>query len=168
MTKLEQKQRRLWGAIGVAAILFGPMTSLARAATVEIDVGNIKRAAGHVRATLCTEAQFLKSDCAYEASAPAQTPQTTVTFANVAPGRYAAQVFDDDTDAGKVHQDKLGVPREGVGFSNDAPIHLKGPHFRDAAFDVGQDPVRVHVTLRYYAHGAHPAPGDETSPVPER
>jgi uncharacterized protein (DUF2141 family) len=145
------------------------MTSLARAATVEVDVGNVKRAGGHVRATLCTEATFLKSDCAYEASAPAQVGETAVTFTGVAPGRYAAQVFDDDTDAGKVHQDKLGVPREGVGFSNDAPIHVKGPRFHDAAFDVGQETVRVRATLHYFARGsARPAQGEEATPVPER
>ena len=69
-----------------------------------------------------------------------------MTIADVPPGQYAAQVFHDVDDDGKVHQNLLGIPTEPIGFSNDAPIHLRGPRFKEAAFAV-EHGVR-HITLK--------------------
>ena len=117
-----------------------------RAAIVEIAVTGVTDARGHVHVDLCTQSTFLKRDCPYAGAAPAIPGETVVRIAGVAPGQYAAQVFHDRNDDGKVEQNILGVPTEPIGFSNDAPIHLTGPRFRDAAFAV----VRgvEHITLR--------------------
>jgi len=121
----------------------------ARGADVEVSVANVSGASGHVRVALCTRTTFLKPGCPYFASAPAHPGETMVTVTGVEPGEYAAEAFYDDTDAGMVHQDRLGVPREGVGFSHDAPLHLTGPRFGDAAFAVGQGGAQVRLSLRY-------------------
>jgi uncharacterized protein (DUF2141 family) len=75
-----------------------------------------------------------------------------VEIAQVPPGEYAVQAFHDVTDAGRVHQNLLGIPREPIGFSNDAPVRLKGPRFEDAAFIVGQDVRRITLRLRRLFH----------------
>jgi uncharacterized protein (DUF2141 family) len=67
-------------------------------------------------------------------------------------------VFDDDTDAGVIHQNLLGVPREAVGFSNDAPLHLSGPRFSEAAFQVRTSAARITLKLRQLFGGAAAAP----------
>lgn len=121
----------------------------ARAGDVEVSVVDVKGGTGHVRVALCTRSTFLKPGCPYFASAPAHEGETIVKLTGVEPGEYAAEAFYDDTDAGVVHQDRLGVPREGVGFSHDAPLHLTGPRFSDAAFRVGQGRAAIRLTLRY-------------------
>ena len=132
-------------ALAVAFVAGRP----ARAGDVEVSVVDVRGATGHVRVALCTRSTFLKPGCPYFASAPAHEGETVVTITGVAPGDYAAEVFYDDTDAGVVHQDRLGVPREGVGFSRDAPLHLAGPKFSDAAFPVGQGRAAIRLKLRY-------------------
>ncbi len=115
----------------------------ARAALVEIAVTGVTEARGHVRVELCTKDTFLTSSCPYQGEAPATVGATVVKIAMVPPGRYAAQVFHDETDQGVVHQNLLGIPREKIGFSNDAPVHLLGPRFREAAFSVGSELQRI-------------------------
>ena len=132
-------------AVALAAL----MIQAARAASVEIAVANVHRATGHVRVALCTTTTFLKPNCPYSASAPARAGETTVVVSGVAPGEYAAQAFDDDTDAGKVHRNFFGIPREGIGFSNDPPMHLGGPKYKDAAFAVGDSGAQIRFKLRY-------------------
>lgn len=114
-----------------------------RAAPVEIAVTGVTEARGHVRVELCTKDTFLTSTCPYQGDAPATIGATVVKIAEVPPGEYAAQVFHDETDQGVVHQNLLGIPREKIGFSNDAPVHLRGPRFREAAFSVGSELQRI-------------------------
>ena len=78
-------------------------------------------------------------------------PTTTITVNNLPPGTYAAQVFQDVNDNHKVDRNPLGIPKEGVGFSNDAPIHLSPPKFKDAAFEHGDEPQTIQIQLRYFS-----------------
>ena len=71
--------------------------------------------------TSAREDTFLKDNCPYEGSAVAIPGSTTVVISGVPPGEYAAQVFHDEHDEGKVRRTVLGIPTEGIGFSNDAP-----------------------------------------------
>jgi uncharacterized protein (DUF2141 family) len=77
-----------------------------------------------------------------------------VRIADVAPGEYAAQVFHDVNDSGRIERNFLGVPTEAVGFSNDARVHLSGPSFRDAAFAVEHGVQRITLKLRRFFGGA--------------
>jgi uncharacterized protein (DUF2141 family) len=119
------------------------LSMAAVAAPVEIAVTGVTEARGHVRVELCTKNTFLTSSCPYQGEAPATVGATVVKIAEVPPGEYAAQVFHDETDQGVVHQNLLGIPREKIGFSNDAPVHLRGPRFREAAFSVGSELQRI-------------------------
>ena len=137
----------IFGALGLGIIL---VAGGAQAGDLEIAVSNVTQARGHVRVDVCTEATFAKdkATCAYSGAAPAQVGVTLVRIAHVQPGRYAAQVFHDLTDQRVVHQNFLGVPKEPIGFSNDASVHFSGPKFKDAAFSVGQEPTAIKLKLR--------------------
>jgi uncharacterized protein (DUF2141 family) len=58
---------------------------------------------------------------------PAGNP--AITFANVAPGRYAVALFHDENANGRLDK-VLMVPKEGFGFSRDAPVRFGPPRFR--------------------------------------
>jgi len=60
----------------------------------------------------------------------------TIVLAGLKPGRYAAIVFHDANDDGKLGSTPWGVPLEGYGFSNDAHGFLHAPSFAAAAFPV--------------------------------
>jgi len=128
-----------------ALVLFA--TQAAHAAQVEVDVAGVEQARGHIRVAICTQDTFLKLSCPYEGAAEARPGLTVVKVDGVPPGVYAAQVFHDDTDGGVIHQNLLGIPREAIGFSNNAPLHLSGPHFSEAAFMVRTGVARISLRL---------------------
>jgi len=119
-------------------------------APLTVVVGNGRSNAGRVHVALCPQKSFLKDDCALEASAPAQKGTTSVTFANVPPGEWAAQVFQDENGNKKVDRNFLGIPKEGVGFSRDAKIVFSPPKWRDAVFSHEAKPQVIHLALRYF------------------
>lgn len=119
-------------------------------APLTVVVGNVRSNAGRVHVALCPQKSFLKDDCALEASAPAQKGATSVTFANVPPGEWAAQVFQDENGNKKVDRNFLGIPKEGVGFSRDAKIVFSPPKWRDAVFSHEAKPQVIHLALRYF------------------
>ena len=130
-------------ASGAAALAFLAVAQVAHASLVEVAVTGVAQARGHVRVELCTRTTFLTRDCPYQGEAPATLGATLVDISNVAPGQYAAQAFQDETDQGVVHQNAFGIPRERIGFSNDAPLHVRGPRFIEAAFSVGHEMRRI-------------------------
>jgi uncharacterized protein (DUF2141 family) len=130
----------------VALVLF-PLG--ARAATLEVAVNGVRSAKGFVRVAVCSRATFLTDNCEYVADAPAVAGKTVLHVPNVAPGVYAVQVFDDDKGGGVIHQGLFGIPREGIGFSNDARLHLRGPKFDEAAVTVADGANHIALRLRY-------------------
>jgi uncharacterized protein (DUF2141 family) len=73
-------------------------------------------------------------------------------------GRYAAQVFLDENKNGKVDRALFGIPKEGVGFSNDARISLGPPKWADAVFTNTGAAQTIRLNLRYFM-GAKGPPG---------
>jgi uncharacterized protein (DUF2141 family) len=133
-----------------ASVMLAP--GLAGATLVEVAVTGVGQARGHVRVELCTRETFLTSDCPYTGQAPAMVGSTVVTV-EAPPGEYAVQAFHDDTDQGVIHRNLLGLPRERIGFSNDAPLHVRGPRFKDAAISVGAEVARITLRLRHLFGG---------------
>jgi uncharacterized protein (DUF2141 family) len=136
-------RRALVPLIAATALAAG---ATARASMVQVDVTGVTEARGHVRVELCTKDTFLTPSCPFHGDAPATVGATLVSIADVPPGEYAAQVYHDETDQRVVHQNLLGIPRERIGFSNDASVHIHGPRFKEAAFSVGAEVQ--HITLR--------------------
>ena len=98
---------------------------------LHVAIAGVSAMSGHVRVAICSVSDFLK-DCHYEGAAPATPGVTVVTVKDLPPGVYAAQAYEDRNDSHSVDRNILGVPKVGVGFSNNAPIHLAPPSFQSA------------------------------------
>jgi uncharacterized protein (DUF2141 family) len=138
--------------VAVASVLTVSAGEVAQAAQVTVDVENVRAPKGRIRVAICTQATFLGDSCPFKASAPATVGETTVVLPDVPPGTYAIQLFHDEYDDGTVHRTLFGIPTEGIGFSNDAPLHMKGPKFSEASFEVGAQSVELHIRLRRLMH----------------
>ena len=123
---------------------------------LHVAVDNVRDRTGRVHVDLCTQQQFLK-DCPVAADAPARIGQSTVTLTGLKPGRYAAQVFYDQNGNGKVDRALFGIPKEGVGFSNDAKIRLGPPKWEEAYFDYDGQERTIRLRLRYFTGPDAPA-----------
>jgi uncharacterized protein (DUF2141 family) len=145
--------RRVRAACALALIA-APLLLAASAspgAPIEVEVRNIRSAAGTIHVDVCTEKEFLKA-CMLGADAPAQAGTVTVTVANVPPGRYAVEAYQDHNGNHKLDRNWIGIPSEDVGFSNDAPMHMGPPKYAAAAFDHGDTPQRLtlHLTDKFF------------------
>lgn len=127
-----------------------PRRARAEPGVVEIEVAGVRNGHGHVLAALCDRREFLGKRCRLNGSAEARPGSVLVRITGVPPGTYAVQAWHDENDNGRIDRDMLGIPREGIGFSRDAPIRLGPPSFEDARFDVGDDGGRTALRLRYF------------------
>ncbi len=70
-------------------------------------------------------------------------------FQGIAPGRYAVSVFHDENSNGKMDANFIGIPKEGVGASNDAKGRLGPPKFDAAAFQYSGGTLELKIKLFY-------------------
>ncbi len=73
----------------------------------------------------------------------------TCEFSGVAPGTYAVSVFHDQNSNGKLDTNFLGIPREGVGASNDAKGRFGPPKFAAAAFQFAGGRLDLLIPIHY-------------------
>jgi uncharacterized protein (DUF2141 family) len=71
-------------------------------------------------------------------------------FTGLRPGTYAISVFHDENSNGKLDTNFLGIPKEGVGASNDAKGHFGPPKFADAAFQFPGGHLELKIAMTYY------------------
>lgn len=75
--------------------------------------------------------------------------QAVCNFPGVTPGTYAVSVFHDENSNGKLDTNFMGIPREGVGASNNARGHFGPPKFRDASFHFSGSRLDLKITIAY-------------------
>ena len=146
-----------WVTVGAAGLVWACAAGAGRAedASITFVVNGLRFSGGSVRVDVCTQATFLKSECPFSGAAPAVKGETSVTVEGVPPGVYAAQIYHDWNDNHRVDRQALGIPREGLAFSNDAPLGLRGPSFERASFVHTEDPQTFTVQLHHFARPPH-------------
>lgn len=70
-------------------------------------------------------------------------------FQGVPPGTYAISVFHDENSNGKLDTNFLGIPREGVGASNNAKGRFGPPKFSAAAFRHSGGQTNMKIRINY-------------------
>lgn len=129
-------------------------TGAAAAAELDIMVQDVRNDRGHVLVAVCTEDTFLQADCPHVGHAAAAVGEVVVTVRDVPPGTYAVQAFHDENDNAEFDRTLLGVPLEGIGFSNDAPMDFGPPHFEEAAIAIaGDERHAIRFRMRYLDDG---------------
>lgn len=123
----------------------------AAAANVTVTVTGLRSTKGQVLACLTArprsfpncardpEARSLKIDAGGDGQ---------LDFGPVPAGRYAISLFHDENGNGKMDK-RLIMPREGYGFSRDAPVRFGPPSFDSAAFTVGGTAQHQTIHMRY-------------------
>lgn len=135
-----------------SAQITGPSNAPVGTASVELTIAGLRSAKGMVRACLTANPRFFpycdKDPASLKASVAAG-PQAVLHFARVASGDYAMTVLHDENSNLKADM-FLGIPREGVGFSENPKLGMKAPSFDAARFRVGTGATAQHVTMKYF------------------
>ncbi len=124
------------------------------AATLTIQITNVRNAKGVIRVDVCTEAEFLKK-CRIFADTKAVTGTTMLTIDGIPSGVFGASITHDENKNMKVDRGLFGLPKEGVGFSNDAPIRMGPPSWADARFTIS-GPKSISMKMRYFTGPSGP------------
>lgn len=119
--------------------------------TVDVTITGLRSARGRVMACLMSRASVFP-ECEKDLQArPATAPAGTTVqlrFEGVPPGHYAISLFHDENGNGKLDK-QLILPKEGYGFSRDAPVRFGPPSFASAAFTVGEADQHQTIRMRY-------------------
>lgn len=70
-------------------------------------------------------------------------------FSGIQPGTYAISVFHVENSNGRLDTNFLGIPREGVGASNNARGHFGPPSFHDASFVYTEGNMDLKIVIAY-------------------
>jgi uncharacterized protein (DUF2141 family) len=129
-----------------------PAAAGRQATSVHVTITNLRNVKGVVHACMSTDPErFTKcevGDGSYQLSIHA-TEGLTFDFEDVAPGTYAIALLHDENENERMDRLLGMIPREGFGFSRDAPVNFGPPDFEDAAFDVDTGEVSQAIRMRY-------------------
>ncbi|WP_313958515.1 DUF2141 domain-containing protein [Novosphingobium sp. 9] len=144
------------GAFGALILLSGASAALAvpvvpASSDVTVAVTDLRSDKGHVLACLTAKpADF--PDCRHDPQARKLTVAASepleLDFGAVPDGLYAISLIHDENSNGKLDT-ALMIPREGFGFSRDAPVRMGPPRFARAAFETQGKDTRLTIRMRY-------------------
>jgi uncharacterized protein (DUF2141 family) len=149
--------RRVVVAFGLPLML--PLLGAGAPSELVVRVTNVRNGHGLVHVDVCPQNAFLKEDCPYAADVAARSGTTEVVVRGVPPGRYAVQAYHDENANHRVDRGLFGIPREGIGFSNDAPISFGPPTWARAEFEYRGGVQQINVTMRYFTGASGPGKG---------
>ena len=147
-------------ALGIAGGLGLAMPSAAQEqepavsdGTVVIAITNLRNTKGVIHACMTTNPDIFprcREDPASHRTVVKAGENVSLTFGGVKPGRYSVALLHDENDNGKADRALLGMmPKEGFGFSQDAPVRMGPPSFNDAAFDFDGSAAELTIKMRY-------------------
>ena len=119
---------------------------------IHAEIGGLRNDDGRVLCALFSSADGFPKDSGKaiaHAAAVISKRRAVCEFPGVAAGVYAISVFHDANANGKLDTNLLGMPREGVGASNDAKGHFGPPKFDAAKFRFAGGRLEMKITVQY-------------------
>ena len=121
--------------------------------SIKVQFSKLRNTTGQLVVSLYTSREGfpMKLDkAAQKKIVQAADPKCEVVFEGIAYGTYAVSVFHDQNSNGKLDTVFLiGIPKEGVGCSNNAKGHFGPPSFADSKFILDQSEVDLNIELHY-------------------
>lgn len=128
------------------------LINIAQAASITLNIKNLRNENGSIRIAIWDQATGFPGDytTSLEQVSIAATKNATYTFENVKAARYAIAIFHDSNNDEDLNTNRLGIPKEGFGFSNNPRILFGAPKFRKCNFKVNAtDNVVKNIFLKH-------------------
>jgi uncharacterized protein (DUF2141 family) len=124
-------------------ILIASVASIAQT-KLTVTIENIKGKKGSLRlGVFDSEEGFLKKAIGGRVIKP-EGDKVTIVFDDLKPGKYAISIIHDENDNNEVDKKAFGIPKEGLGFSNNAMGKFGPPTFEDSSFTLdGQKEIVI-------------------------
>jgi uncharacterized protein (DUF2141 family) len=141
----------------VAVLMFANLPAVASAQSpcpgIHVKILNIRNSTGTVDCALFESSvgfpiEFLRS-ATNVMVIKIRKAEARCDFEDIPPGTYAMAVIHDENMNGKLDTNRLGIPKEGYGFSNDAKGWLGPPSFSAASFRYDGRSLDLTMSLHY-------------------
>ena len=104
---------------------------------------------GQIIATLFdSETSYMKAPFAEQTNPVDAIGAAVLIFKNLAPGDYAVSVVYDENANGKLDTGFLGIPKEKIGFSNNAKPRIGPAPYEKARFGLTPETSEITITLK--------------------
>jgi uncharacterized protein (DUF2141 family) len=129
----------------------GQQPSAPPANQIHVQIDGLRNDKGQLMCALITSDMWpsKKDRSVAHSKSDIQQGQAVCDFSGVTPGTLAVSVFHDENSNGKLDRNLLGMPKEGVGVSNNAAGHFGPPKFEDMAFHYQGGRLDLKITVRY-------------------
>ena len=120
---------------------------------LQIEITGLRNSKGTVLVALYDNAEYFpdeSSRTAAHGSATIVNGKAMVHFTNLPSGKYAAAIFHDENNNGKMDFNMLGIAKEGYGFSNNAKAKFGPPSFAKAAFLLSANKTNLGIKATYF------------------
>ncbi len=118
---------------------------------LELSLSGLRSTAGEVR--LCiwhSPERFKRGKCEGDSQSIVVGAASTLTLqVPLAPGDYAVSLVHDENGNGRLDKNLLGIPTEGVGFSQNPRLSFGPPSYAATRFDVAADTSET-IRLKYF------------------
>lgn len=134
----------------MAILLLWGLTAAVPVASLDIRIDGMRSEKGMIRLCLTADPDNFP-DCVDDTRAVTRSVAAASRHLRVdglAQGHYAAAVIHDENSNRKLDT-IAGIPREGYGFSRNAPVRFGPPKFAAARFDLGNDANVQQIRMRY-------------------
>jgi uncharacterized protein (DUF2141 family) len=120
---------------------------------LKINITNIKEKTGYIRVGLYNNPKdFPKNGKAYKnVSAKVVGNTATVSFNNIPGGNYAIALFHDENNDTECNLNYFGIPKEGIGFSNNIKPRTSAPDFQETMVVLKPKTIKtIEIKLIHY------------------
>ncbi|MEM9983159.1 MAG: DUF2141 domain-containing protein [Bacteroidota bacterium] len=83
------------------------------------------------------------------ASGTIENGKCRLVLKNIPKGKYAVVAHHDKNGNGKLDTNFLGMPKEGVGTSNNVKSRFGPPSFEDSTFSIVKPSNAINITIKY-------------------
>src|ERR1700737_2736699 len=135
------------------ALLFTPAQQppVPPANQIHVQIDGLRNDKGQLMCALITSDMWpsKREQSVARSKSDIQHGQAVCDFSGVTPGTFAVSVFHDENSNGKLDRNLLGMPKEGVGVSNNATGHFAPPQCDDMSFHYPGGRLDLKITVRY-------------------
>ena len=117
--------------------------------SLEVKIDNIKNDNGDILIGLYHDGHNFPRKTTDGRIVKASKDGVIVSFDDLEPGPYAISVLHDENSNKDMDQSKIGIPREGFGFSNNARSSFGPPSFDKAKIFLHSKDTLISIDLRY-------------------
>ena len=104
--------------------------------SLTVTIEGIETMSGKINLGVFDEAGYDNGTAVDGARIAVDSDTVTVSFSDLAPGRYGLKLYHDVNDNGEMDTNPFGMPTEPYGFSNNAKGRFGPAKWEKAAFEV--------------------------------